>query len=61
MVFIQQETNRTSITFEKVDRGDMGKYVCEALNGARDENNKLIVVREEAHLFVDRKCKLAVV
>ena len=35
----------------------MGKYVCEAQNGARDENSSLIVVREEASLYVQCKCK----
>ena len=43
------------MTISNVNLQDMGVYTCEAFNGAKDENNELIVIRQNVVLSV--QCK----
>lgn len=54
----KQESQKSTIVFERVQVENMGLYVCEATNGAKDDNGRIIVVREEANLYVRSPPKL---
>ncbi|XP_031568319.1 hemicentin-2-like [Actinia tenebrosa] len=56
----QLYSRRSVIRFNQATMQDMGKYVCETTNGARDQNGNVIVAQETIGLYIESAPKMNV-